>query len=119
MNERTPDREITPHNVYLNRRQFMRAGAAAATVLGTGALYRRLNRVSLDATEMPPLAGLVTAPHADGFWVDEAPTPRPSVLNYNNFYEFSTDKDGVAAAAAGFKTDGWTVSVGGLVRRPR
>ncbi len=39
--------------------------------------------------------------------------------NYNNFYEFTTDKDAVAAAAAGFKTAGWTVSVGGLVHTPR
>ena len=32
-------------------------------------------------------------------------TPLRSVSNYNNFYEFTTDKDGVAEAAAGFKTD--------------
>jgi sulfoxide reductase catalytic subunit YedY len=65
------------------------------------------------------VAGLVTAPHANGFWVDEAQTPRASILNYNNFYEFTSDKDGVAAAAADFKTTGWTVTVGGLVRKPR
>jgi sulfoxide reductase catalytic subunit YedY len=68
---------------------------------------------------MPPLPGLVTAPHANGFWVDEPLTPRTSILNYNNFYEFTTDKDAVAGAAAGFKTDDWTVTVGGLVRQPR
>jgi sulfoxide reductase catalytic subunit YedY len=119
MGEPIRDREITPRHVYLNRRAFMRAGLAAASVAGTALLYRRLNRVQLDATEMPPLAGLVTAPHANGFWVDEPLTPRTSILNYNNFYEFTTDKDAVAGAAAGFKTDGWTVAVGGLVRKPR
>jgi sulfoxide reductase catalytic subunit YedY len=119
MGEPIRDREITPRDVYLNRRAFMRAGLAAASVAGTALLYRRLNRVQLDATEMPPLPGLVTAPHANGFWVDEPLTPRTSILNYNNFYEFTTDKDAVAGAAAGFKTDGWTVTVGGLVRKPR
>jgi sulfoxide reductase catalytic subunit YedY len=119
MGEPIHDREITPRHVYLNRRAFMRAGLAAASVAGTALLYRRLNRVQLDATEMPPLPGLVTAPHANGFWVDEPLTPRTSILNYNNFYEFTTDKDAVAGAAAGFKTDGWTVTVGGLVRKPR
>jgi len=119
MSERISDREITPHHIYLNRRQFMRAGLLAATVVSTAGLYRKLNRVSFDATEMPPLTGLVTAPHEHGFWVDEPLTPRESILNYNNFYEFSTDKDGVADASAGFKTDGWRVAVGGLVRRPR
>ena len=113
------ERDITPHSVYLNRRQFMRAGVAATSVLGTGALYRRLNRVSLDTTEMPPVAGLISAAHDGGFWVDEPQTPRASILNYNNFYEFTTDKDGVAPAAAGFKTDGWKVTVGGLVHKPR
>ena len=97
----------------------MRAGLLAATAAGTALLYRRLNRVSLDAAESAPLAGLVTADRAGGFSVDEPLTPRASILNYNNFYEFSTDKDGVAAAAAGFKTAGWTISVGGLVRKPR
>ena len=113
------ERDITPRDMYLNRRTFMRAGLLTAAAVGTGALYRTLNRVDLDASEMPAISGLVTAPHENGLWVDEALTPRASILNYNNFYEFSTDKDGVAAAAADFKTTGWQVSVGGLVQKPR
>ncbi len=114
-----PSHEITSRSAYLNRRAFMRGGLLAASAVGTALLYRRLNGVTSDATEMPPIAGLVTAPHANGFWVDEAVTPRASILNYNNFYEFTTDKDGVASAAENFKTTGWKVSVGGLVHKPR
>jgi methionine sulfoxide reductase catalytic subunit len=117
--DRIPASEITPREVYLNRRTFLRAGLITATVAASALLYRRLNRVDLDTTAMPALNGLVTAPHENGFWVEEALTPRASILNYNNFYEFSTDKDGVASAAAGFKTDGWRVDVGGLVHKPR
>ena len=117
--QRIPDRDVTPHEAYVNRRTFMRAGLLTAAALGTGLLYRTLNRVELDASEMPAISGLVTAPHQNGFWVDEPMTPRASILNYNNFYEFSTDKDGVAAAAADFTTTGWQVSVGGLVGKPR
>jgi sulfoxide reductase catalytic subunit YedY len=119
MAERIPSSEITPQGVYLNRRSFMRAGLLAATAAGTALIYRQLNRVSLDAAESAPLAGLITADATSGFTVNEPRTPRASILNYNNFYEFSTDKDGVAAAAAGFKTAGWAVSVGGLVHKPR
>ena len=119
MADRIRSSEITPRAVYVNRRTFMRAGLMAASAAGTTLLYRQLNRVQLDASAQPPLAGLVTAPHADGFWLDEPLTPRGSILNYNNFYEFTTDKDGVAAAAAGFNTTGWTVTVGGLVHKPR
>ena len=114
-----PERDITSRDTYVNRRTFMRASLLTAAAAGTGLLYRTLNRVELDASEMPAISGLVTAPHEKGLWVDEPMTPRASILNYNNFYEFSTDKDGVAAAAANFKTAGWQVSVGGLVGKPR
>jgi sulfoxide reductase catalytic subunit YedY len=119
MIDRTLEKEITPRALYLNRRAFLRAGVLATTAAATALVYRRLNRVELDASEMPPIAGLITAPHENGFWVDEPLTPRTSILNYNNFYEFTTDKDGVADAAAGFKTAGWQVTVGGLVQKPR
>src|SRR5690349_21569442 len=75
--------EVTPRELYLNRRSFMRAGLVAAAAAGSGLLYRRLNGVELDAGEMPALTGLVTAPRTGGYWVDEAPTPRASILNYN------------------------------------
>ncbi len=45
MSDRIPDREITPREVYFNRRTFLRAGLLAATAAGTALLYRRLNRV--------------------------------------------------------------------------
>jgi sulfoxide reductase catalytic subunit YedY len=41
------------------------------------------------------------------------------ITNYNNFYEFTTDKEGVAALARDFKTSPWTVEIGGLVHKPR
>ncbi len=119
MADRIPEREITPRDVYFNRRTFLRAGVLAGTAAGTALVYRKLNTAALDITEMPAIGGLISAPHADGFWVDEPMTARASILNYNNFYEFSTDKDGVASAAAGFRTAGWQLAVGGLVRKPR
>jgi sulfoxide reductase catalytic subunit YedY len=45
-------------------------------------------------------------------------TPIEDITNYNNFYEFSTNKQGVAAEARGFVTKPWNVSVGGLVNKP-
>ena len=111
--------EITPKAVYLNRRALLRGGLVAATAATTAVLYRKLNGVELDASEEPPLPGVAPAQPGGPYWVDEAQTPRRSIVNYNNFYEFTTNKDGVAGAAANFKTDGWTVQVGGLCRKPR
>ncbi|MEZ4367544.1 MAG: protein-methionine-sulfoxide reductase catalytic subunit MsrP [Kofleriaceae bacterium] len=117
-----PAGEITPESTYLNRRTLMRAGLLAGSVAATGWLYRRLNGVDLRAVDTEALADLVPLP-ADaavrGFATSEARTPLLSVSNYNNFYEFTTDKDGVAALAANFRTDGWKLEVGGLVHKPR
>src|SRR5688572_895519 len=49
----------------------------------------------------------------------DTPTPYDSVTGYNNFYEFTTDKEGVRDLARNFRTTPWTVSVEGEVRRPR
>jgi sulfoxide reductase catalytic subunit YedY len=117
-----PPREITPPSVYFNRRAFMRAGMAVASAAGTGLLYRRLNGMQLGSVDTAKIDGLQaasTASASSGFRVGEAMTPLSSVVNYNNFYEFTTDKDAVAAAAAGFVTRGWQVMVDGLVHRPQ
>ena len=40
------------------------------------------------------------------------------IISYNNYYEFTTDKEGVAGLAADFRTSPWEVEVGGLVKNP-
>ena len=55
---------------------------------------------------------------ARAFHTDETLTPFQSVTHYNNFYEFSTDKDGVADAIGDFSTAGWKIAVDGLVEKP-
>jgi sulfoxide reductase catalytic subunit YedY len=115
------DHEITPEHLYLNRRTFMKAGILAATTVATGGIYRLLNTPSQRVNETAKLQGVVasTAPADSGFHVDEPLTSLADITHYNNFYEFSTDKDGVADAAAQFKTAGWKVTVDGLVNKPR
>ena len=108
--------EITPPEVYFNRRRFLRGGLVAGTAAATALLYRRLNGVDLVETETAELAGLAKPGQ---YTVNEPLTPKASIINYNNFYEFTTDKDGVAAAAAGFQTAGWKVAVEGLAHKPR
>jgi sulfoxide reductase catalytic subunit YedY len=113
--------EITDPAVYFNRRNFIRTGILAASAVATGVVYRRLNHPAAGKVETPVIQGLTTAAtnNADGFRVAEAETPFQDITHYNNFYEFSTDKEGVASAAANFETNGWQVSVEGLVRKPK
>src|SRR6516164_6908020 len=105
VNDRIPSSEITPEGLYFNRRNFLRAGLAAVTATTTGLVYRQLNRPGSGVVETPRLANLITrsgaAAREKGFVVDEPPTPLQSVTNYNNFYEFTTNKEAVASAARG------------------
>jgi sulfoxide reductase catalytic subunit YedY len=107
--------KITPREVYFDRRTVLRGGILAASVGATAYAYRKLNGVDLVDSSGKQLDGLVkgvvTCP--------EMKTPKLAVTNYNNFYEFTTNKDAVAAAAKNFKTDGWKIEVGGLVGKPR
>ena len=107
-----PSSEITPEQVYLSRRKFM---------LGVGGL-------ALSAAVLAACGDAM--PAADSGTATPAGTPEPtpdlrqeitsfeSITTYNNFYEFSTDKQGVAPLAANFRTRPWTVQVGGLVAKP-
>jgi sulfoxide reductase catalytic subunit YedY len=121
MESQPPPQEITPEHLYWNRRTFMKAGVLAATTVATGSLYRYFNTPSRHVNATAKLQGVVasTGPAGSGFRVDEPMTSLADVTHYNNFYEFSTDKDGVADAAAHFTTAGWTVRVDGLVNKPR
>lgn len=109
--EPVPAAEITDERTYLNRRNFMRAGALAASAVATGALYK-----GLLAPGTEEAAGeAVARRNVDG----EELTPYADVTSYNNFYEFGTDKYSPARLARDFpRGDGWTISVEGLAHRP-
>lgn len=114
--------EVTPPAVYFNRKALLRGAVAVASVAATAKLYRRLNGRSQEVVVEPELKGVSAAPAfgaAQGYRVDEAMTSLAEITHYNNFYEFSTDKDGVAGRAKGFQTTGWRVSVEGLCGKPR
>lgn len=115
--------EITDPKIYLNRRLFIRAAILAGSVTATGFLYRKLNAPASVVEERARITGLVQPPTDEalrnGFKVTEPLTSFEDVTNYNNFYEFSTDKRSVAEAAQGFVTRPWTVEVGGLVNKPK
>ena len=122
MNKIAPS-EVTDEKVYFNRRNFIRAGILAASAVATGVAYRHLNPVGKGKVNTAVIAG-VTKPapagaDASGFRVNEPETSFDDITHYNNFYEFSTDKEEVAEKAANFDTNDWQVSVEGLVNKPK
>ncbi len=112
--------EITPENVYLNRRTFLKGAVLLGSTVATGGLYRWLNQPPPVAPELANIAEVAqTAETSDGLSVDEAKTPYKDITSYNNFYEFGTDKYSPARLAEKLQTRPWTVEVGGLVQHPQ
>lgn len=114
--------EITPEHVYVSRRQFLKSMG----ILGAGAVLAAACGPRSAAEE--PLAAAPTGASGDSAapaaaqLADELGDPANTyeqITNYNNFYEFTTDKERVAGMATEFKTSPWQVEVGGLVNKPR
>jgi sulfoxide reductase catalytic subunit YedY len=119
-NHEIPSSEITPESIYLSRRKFM---VGAAALAGAGALAACAPRqlmpqepAAASSSEMPgaepPQASAATDELGDPLNTFE------DITHYNNYYEFTTDKQAVADRAAGFPTSPWEVVVGGLVNKP-
>ena len=111
--KRPPDimnSEITDKELYMNRRQFITSAALAIAGFMSPSLLH------------PPdaRAGQKLSVSKKGLFAPgEKLTSYTDATGYNNFYEFSTDKLGVADTARNFKTRPWTVSVEGLVKKPK
>lgn len=114
--EKIHSSEITPERLYVSRRKFLiGAGALIAGTLITSACRRQ------DTFLAPGDAGFCDGVKA-GATTDELGVKLTScndIISYNNYYEFSFDKEDVATLAKDFKTSPWTVTVGGLVNKPR
>src|SRR6267154_5362899 len=108
-----PSSEITSKSVYLNRRRFIAGAAVAGAAVVAGVGLREMGEPSLVAGANTKIDGLQKSPLS----TTEKQTPYKDVTNYNNFYEFSTDKYEPAELAKNFKTRPWTVTIDGLVNK--
>ncbi len=113
--------EITDRKVYLSRRNFVRGAALAASTVATGMLYRRLLAPDVQVANPVSVAQAAApgAPPKEWGLPGEAATPYKDITTYNNFYEFGTDKYSPARRAQSLVTRPWTVSVEGLVNKPK
>jgi sulfoxide reductase catalytic subunit YedY len=106
--------DVTPKDVYLNRRRFMRGFWAGGVALaGAKMLDPWKPRIVAQAGG----AGLKFVKSRLST-TGEKPTSLQDITGYNNFYEFGTDKGDPARNGIHFKTSPWIVSVEGLVEKP-
>ena len=113
----SPEREVTPQELYVRRREFLRGSAlTAAALLLPGCGRAEEKGGAPERGEEAPGKSPVRSP--DGFITDEEPTPFESASGYNNFYEFGTDKEDPAANAGSLVTKPWSVAIEGQVAKP-
>jgi sulfoxide reductase catalytic subunit YedY len=104
--------EITPQEVYEQRRKFIKQMAAGAAV--GSALWEIANREAFAQGPVQKLAGKPNPAYS----VLDKQTPFKDASTYNNYYEFGTDKSDPAVSAHTLKTRPWTVSIEGEVKKP-
>ncbi len=114
------DRDITPESAWLDRRSALKAMAAAGLLpayLGQDP-GPRPGSGSNDMLFKAP-EGTYPAEHNENYKVEERElTSEEAATHYNNFYEFSLNKQAVANLVGKFKTEPWKVEIAGLVEKP-
>ncbi|HVM91992.1 MAG TPA: protein-methionine-sulfoxide reductase catalytic subunit MsrP [Terriglobales bacterium] len=108
-----PWSEVTPKETYLNRRKFLAGAALTGAAALTGVAFREVVDPSLIVRANDKISNL----QKSSFSTTEKETPYKDVTNYNNFYEFSTDKYEPASLAKNFKTRPWKVTIDGHVAK--
>jgi len=96
---------VTPKQLYINRRRFLAGGTAIA---GAWAL-------PTPAGATMKLDNVVKS----AYKVDEKVSSREDITTYNNYYEFGTQKEDPSHYANTLRPAPWQVQVGGLVNKPK
>lgn len=97
--------EITDKQTYLNRRHFMQSVAGLALLPVIGSALANYGNPALKHTKSK-------------YKVDEDLTSHQDITNYNNFYEFGTDKYSPAKQAQQLVTEPWSVTISGHCEKP-
>ena len=106
-----PERLITPEAAYLRRREFLKqmglagAGVLSSTLLA-GAAAETVASKKYPARRNPE--------YNPGWKL----TDEKTAGSYNNFYEFSLQKDRVKELVGNFITTPWPIEIKGLVEKP-
>ena len=104
-----PSSDVTPREVYNDRRRLLALLAGAAAGAAAPAAFAQAAR-----PKMPGVRSTVA-----GAQTMEKLTSLQDITSYNNFYEFGTDKSDPASNARTLKTRPWTVAVEGEVKKPK
>lgn len=98
--------EVTEQSLFLNRRQFIQFSAASLVA-------SQLTQIREAQAQQLAFA------RNNKFIARDKLSSQQDATHYNNFYEFSTDKEMPARLAKNFKTRPWTIQCEGELKKPR
>ncbi len=126
-----PDRHLTPESAFHNRRAFLRALGLTGAGLLAGCSDSS-STPAVQAAQNPAAPAAAGTNSADTVKLSKGyPAPRNKDFNpkwelsdekiaatYNNFYEFTTDKEMVHQLTGRFVINPWPVEITGLIEKP-
>ena len=121
------EKEVTPENVFNNRRHFLKlmgftaagiAGALMAPQAFAQSVESKLAEKILPEKKKAKLPSVPNLKRNAEYTIRRPMTYESVALKYNNFYEFSSEKDRVWKTIDAFKPRPWEIEIGGLVENP-
>jgi sulfoxide reductase catalytic subunit YedY len=104
--------EVTPKGLYLRRREFIQASAAALVGAGVGSFADE----AVAQVPRTKLANVMKSPLS----TTETPNTYEHITSHNNFYEFAPGAgSGPKERSGNFKALPWKISVEGAVAKPQ
>jgi sulfoxide reductase catalytic subunit YedY len=132
---RLPERDVTPEHVYFNRRVFLKQlgilglgalGVAVGCGRAAGRGDEASNAAGTGVAGLPPklrnydttTLDLYPAKRNPAFKLDRALTDEEVAATYNNFYEFTEQKNMVWKLVGKFRVNPWSIEIDGLCEKP-
>ncbi len=116
---RISENEVTPEVAFWSRRSFLATAGGLAASAGLGAAIPGRPFGPHLAAAATPGSAFAPVPSQNPDFADAGRpvTDEETNSTYNNFYEFGSHKR-IFEAAQALKTDGWTITVDGMVGKP-
>ena len=119
------ERDVTPEQVFFNRRRFMKAALGMGTIAAAGTVWcasappdeAEVLKIPIQRPDVFPPKRNAAYTLPEGITTDL--TPRLAAASHNNFYEFLPNRGGpVYKYVDDFKVDPWKLEVEGLCHNP-
>lgn len=102
------ENQVTPENLFLNRRNFLKLGIAS--LISTSTVIQALANTNIDFDTLK----FIKDENKDNLKLNTF----EQITSHNNFYEFTTNQKKVKDLAKGMDTDKWMIEIDGLVEKP-